>query len=54
MSMIPNVHDVRNLEPEGTMRMSALRIHSYLKEDLVPMGWELEPILSLRENNSLP
>ena len=54
MPMIPSVQEVRNLEPEGTMRISALRIHSYLKDNLsLPMRWELDLILSLKDNNSL-
>lgn len=55
IQVVTNVQEVRNLEPEETMRMSALRIQSYLKDHLgLLMGWELETILSLKENNSLP
>lgn len=45
MQMIPNVQKVRNLEPEGTMTMLALRNCSCLEKNLgLPMEWALETI----------
>lgn len=55
IQVIPNVREVMNLETERTMRMSALKIDSYVKEDLdLPMVWELETILSLKKMIASP